>query len=126
MTTFTSHLAMVAVACTMLLATPSRADDPDALPTPRPKAPQALKLPDDPTAAKDAELPRPAGKPGRAPDPEGAGKEGAKAGAEKEAKKDAKKEPPPPDGRCDQCGSRVCVSKQCVPKLEEKEITKVC
>lgn len=107
----------------MLVATSSRADDPDALPPPRPKAPQALKLPDDAAAAKDAELPRPAGKPGRAPDPD----DGKADGAEKAAKKQqAKKDPPPADGRCDDCGSCVCVAKVCVPKLEEKEITKVC
>lgn len=76
-----------------------------------------------PSGDGDAELPRPAGKPGRAPDPDGAKADGAKKDAKKN---DAKKEPPPPDGRCDDCGSCVCVAKVCVPKLEEKEITKVC
>ena len=76
-----------------------------------------------PSAGSDAELPRPAGKPGRAPEPDRAKADGEKKDAKK---KDAKKEPPPPDGRCDECGSRDCVAKVCVPKLEEREITKVC
>jgi len=31
-----------------------------------------------------------------------------------------------PDGCCDDCGSRVCVAKVCVPKPGEKKVTKVC
>jgi hypothetical protein len=30
------------------------------------------------------------------------------------------------DGRCDACGSCVCVHKVCVPRSKEREITKVC
>ena len=54
-----------------------------------------------------------------------------KADAEKDNTKDAKKEakkeePAAPDGKCDTCGSCVCVRKVCVPKPKEKEISKIC
>lgn len=118
----------------LLVATHLHADEPDALPRPRARAPQALgipaeepkaeapKAPDQAGNEAGAELPRPTGKPGRAPDPDGKD-DGAKKDATKD---DAKKEPPPPDGRCDECGSCRCVAKVCVPTLKEKEITKVC
>lgn len=137
MTRIMSRAAPVAALCAAaaLLVPRLRADEPDALPRPRAKAPQTLALPaeepkpEEPKAPDQggdgagAELPRPAGKPGRAPDPDGAKGDGATNNATKD---DAKKEPPPPDGRCDECGSCRCVAKVCVPKLKEKEITKVC
>ena len=135
-------------AAAMLSAAPLRADEPDALPLPRAKPSRVPKMPAeagdpgtpagntnppamtnplrrvDPAEAKpaDAELPRPAGKPGRAPDPAGAKADAATKDAPKDdARKDAR-----PDGCCDECGGRVCVTKVCVPKLGKKEITKVC
>lgn len=98
---------------------PLRAGDPAGAKPTEPPADAPAKTAD---GKSDAELPRPAGKPGRAPDPAGSKADGAK----KDTKKDDAKKEPSPDGRCDDCGSRVCVAKECVPKLEEKEITKVC
>ncbi len=141
-------VAVALCAAAMLSAAPLRADEPDALPLPRAKPPRVPKVPAeagepgtpagntnppamtnplrrvDPAEAKpaDAELPRPAGKPGRAPDPAGAKADAATKDATKDdARKDAR-----PDGCCDECGGRVCVTKVCVPKLGKKEITKVC
>ena len=39
---------------------------------------------------------------------------------------DAKKPADSNDGKCDACGSCVCVRKVCVPKPKEREIKKVC
>ncbi len=129
--------AAIRFAAALVFASAAAAADPDSLPRPRAKPePQKLVLPDDAPAAKpqpatksspesQAEVPRPEGRPGRAPDPPGSGKgDDAKS---KDPKADAKKkEAPPPDGRCDQCGSCDCVRKVCVPKMTEKEIKKVC
>ncbi len=137
-----------------LLAHSLAAADPDTLPLPRTRpAPHKLLIPADdatpvdakakapqtdappatkPSTGKEpaptngtAEVPLPEAKPGRAPDPPGGGK--ADVDKEKDAKKDEKKkDAPPPDGRCDRCGSCDCVRKVCVPKMTEKEIKKVC
>jgi hypothetical protein len=129
--------AAIGFAAALVLASTAAAADPDSLPRPRAKPePQKLALPDNAPSAKQlpatksspegqAEVPRPEGRPGRAPDPPGSGKgDDAKP---KDPKADAKKkEAPPPDGRCDQCGSCECVRKVCVPKMTEKEIKKVC
>ena len=125
--------SVLLVCASLLAATPALADDVDNLPLPRSRpAPKKLVLPPAITApvtkepAGDAiELPRPEGRPGRAPDPPGSGAENVAPGkADKEEGKN--KESPLPDGRCDQCGSCDCVRKVCVPKMTEKEIKKVC
>jgi hypothetical protein len=129
--------AAIRFAAALVLASTAVAADPDTLPRPRAKPePRKLVVPDDAPAAKSqaamkpasdspSEVPKPEGRPGRAPDPPGTGKgDDAKS---KDPKADAKKkEPPPPDGRCDQCGSCEGVRKVCVPKMIEKEIKKVC
>ena len=106
---------------------------PDQLPLPRAKP---TPLPADTQATKEVQAPppdagvleRPAGRPGRAREPAGSPPDStSKDSAGKESgKKEKKKEPPPPDGRCDQCGGGDCVRKECVPKMTEKEIKKVC
>jgi len=137
-TTRVSGLATIRLATILLLvSTATAADpDPDALPRPRAKpAPRIPTLPEAPAAkppsptgidpTNRAEVPKPEGRPGRAPDPAGSGK--ADEAAPKDPKADGKKkESPPPDGRCDLCGSCDCVRKVCVPKMTEKEIKKVC
>lgn len=129
--------AAIRIASALVLVSTAIAADPDSLPRPRAKPePQKLVLPDEAQAAKpqtatkpapdsQAEVPKPEGRPGRAPDPPGSGKgDDAKP---KDPKADAKKkEAPPPDGRCDQCGSCEGVRKVCVAKMIEKEIKKVC
>jgi len=129
--------ATIRIASVFVLVSTAVAADPDSLPRPRAEPePQKLVLPDDAPAAKpqpatksapesQAEVPRPEGRPGRAPDPPGSHKnDDVKS---KDRKADAKKtEPPPPDGRCDQCGGCEGVRKVCVAKMIEKEIKKVC
>ena len=131
-------LATIRFAAVLLILSTARAADtePDALPRPRARPPQEpLALPQatdkDPRPPKgiepgdQAEVPKPPGRPGRAPDPPGGAK--AEGATSKDPKTDGKKkEPPPPDGRCDLCGSCDCVRKVCVPKMIEKEIKKVC
>ena len=132
-----SNRAAIRFTAVLVLASTAAAADPDSLPRPRAKPePPKLLLTDDGPAAKPqpatksspeshAEVPRPEGRPGRAPDPPGSGK-GADA-TSKDPEPDAtKKDAPPPDGRCDLCGSCDCVRKVCVPKMIEKEIKKVC
>jgi hypothetical protein len=128
--------AVIRFTAALVLASTAVAADPDSLPRPRAKPePQKLLLPDDAPAAKrqpamksspesPAEVPRPEGRPGRAPDPPGNDEADAR---QKDPTADAtKKEAPPPDGRCDQCGGCEGVRKVCVPKMTEKEIKKVC
>lgn len=132
----TSIRAPLRIAVLLLFSSTATAADPDALPRPRAKPePQTLVLPEAAAAkpqpsttiapGKPAEVPKPAGRPGRAPDPPGSDK--ADDAKPKDPKAETKKkEPPPPDGRCDLCGSCECVRKVCVPKMIEKEIKKVC
>jgi hypothetical protein len=91
-----SRRAVIRIAAILLLASAAAAADPESLPTPRAK-PEPQNL----VLPGDA----------KPKDPQ------ADAG---------KKEAPPPDGRCDQCGSCAGVRKVGVPKMIEKEITKVC
>ena len=88
--------AVIRIAAILLLASAAAAADPESLPRPRAK-PEPQNL----VLPSDA----------KPKDPQ------ADAG---------KKEAPPPDGRCDQCGSCAGVRKVGVPKMFEKEITKVC
>jgi len=86
--------ATIRIASVFVLVSTAVAADPDSLPRPRAKPePQKLVVPDDAPAAKpqpatksapesQAEVPRPEGRPGRAPDPPGSGKDDGIAGSD--------------------------------------------
>lgn len=106
--------ACAALVGLLLLGATAAADGTETVPPPRPKASPDLPAGSAPRAA--AELPPPANVRAAGADP--AAKEGGKKGSGKETTA--------ADGRCDECGSCRCVAKVCVPKMTEKEITKVC
>lgn len=121
------------LACWLIVISAAAGAAADPLPPPRattePQSPSLLDAPPgtsqpaaEPAPRSLAEVPKPEGRPSRPRQtPESGG--GAAANA---AEKEPKKDPPPQDGRCDRCGGGDCVRKVCVPRMNEKEITKVC